>query len=407
MFLLFAYRYFKAKKSTNSINIIAWVSVVAIFTGTAALVLVLCVFNGFEDLVKSLYSSFYPNFKISAASGKEIKITDEQLNRLKQLKDVKNFSLVTEEKVLVQNGDFQSFLHLKGVDGNYRYTTGVEKNVIRGQFDLGTASAPKIVLGEGIENRLGIRTGQMNFNLNIILPRKSETENIDLLSDLSVDTIFPSGTFKIQQDFDNNYGITNIDFVKKATLTPNNTYTAIEIATVPEASEKSVKTNLQQIFKSPYKVETIYEQNRTLYSAMQLERWAIYAVLCLILVIAAFNMIGALFILILEKQKDIHVLKAMGASNSVINRIFLTEGMLLAFIGSAGGMLVAYLLAWLQLKFHLVPLKGGSFLIDYYPVKLKLTDFLLVSATVFVIALIASWVPARKAALTEVSLRTD
>jgi len=140
---------------------------------------------------------------------------------------------------------------------------------------------------------------------------------------------------------------------------------------------------------------------------MNVERWVIYGVLCLILVVAAFNMIGALTMLVLEKQKDISVLHAMGSTRNFIQKIFLNEGLLLATIGGAAGMLLALLLAWLQITFHLIPLEGGSFLIDYFPVKLRAVDFLLVGVTVFVIAIIASWLPSRKAAMQEYSLRSE
>ena len=150
-----------------------------------------------------------------------------------------------------------------------------------------------------------------------------------------------------------------------------------------------------------------YEQNRSLYSIMNAERWVIYGVLCLILVVAAFNMIGALTMLVLEKQKDISVLHALGGNRSFIQKIFLSEGMLLALIGCGVGMLLALLIAFLQVKFHLIPLAGGSFLIDYFPVKLRLMDFLLVGTTVFIIAFIASWLPSRKAAAQDFSLRSE
>ena len=140
---------------------------------------------------------------------------------------------------------------------------------------------------------------------------------------------------------------------------------------------------------------------------MNMERWVIYAVLCLILVVAAFNMIGALTMLVLEKQKDISVLNALGGNRNFIQKIFLSEGMLLAIIGGGIGMLLALLLAWLQIRFHLIPLQGGSFLIDYFPVRLRAMDFGMVAATVFVIAMIASWLPSRKAAAQQFSLRSE
>lgn len=407
MHFLFAWRYFKAKKSTNAINIIAWISITAIIIGTAALVLVLSVFNGFEDLVKSLYSSFYTDLKISPVSGKTIILTPEQLQKIKGINDIRNFSLVVEEKALLQNGENQSVVYLKGVDENYRYVTGVAYHLIKGNYDIGTVDQPKLILGAGVENAIGIQSDRNIFTLKIYLPRKSKSEQINQFEDISGDTINSAATFLIQQDFDNKYGITNIDFVKRALKLDANEYSGVEIALVNISEESKVKKELQDILGNGYLVQNKFEQNRSLYSVMNLERWVIYGILSLILVVAAFNMIGALTMLVLEKQKDISVLHSLGGSRNFIQKIFLSEGLLLAIIGGGVGMLLAVLIAWAQIHFHLIPLQGGSFLIDYYPVKLELMNFLLVGGTVLIIALIASYIPARKAANQEFSLRSE
>lgn len=408
MHFLFAWRYFRAKKSTNAINIIAWISIAAIIIGTAALILVLSVFNGFEGLVKTLYSSFYTDIKISPASGKIISVTEKQLQKLKGLSGIKNFSLVVEEKAMAHNGDYQSVIYLKGVDENYRYVSGVSDNLLYdAPYDLGNESSPKLIVGAGVEGALGIRADKNIFLLKIYLPRKTNSEQINFLEDISNDTIRSSAAFKIQQDFDNKYGITNIDFVKKAMKMNTDEYGGVEIALEDPSSANRIKAELKKIFSDGYLVQNKYEQNRSLYSVMNLERWVIYGVLCLILVVAAFNMIGALTMLVLEKQKDISVLHALGSSRKFIRKIFLGEGFLLAVMGGGAGMLLALLVVWLQLKFHIIPLSGGSFLIDYFPVQLKLTDFLLVGITVSIIALLASWIPATKAAKQEFSLRSE
>jgi len=404
---LFAWRYFKAKKSTNAINIIAWISIAAIIIGTTALILVLSVFNGFEGLVKSLYSSFYTDLKVSPRSGKVITVTPEQLQKLKGLDGIRTFSLVVEEKALVKNGDYQSVIYLKGVDENYRYVSGVADNLVNGEYDLGTEEVPKLILGAGVEGALGIQADRNIFTLKIHLPRKTDTEQFDQISGISNDTIRSSAAFRIQQDFDNKYGITNIDFVKRSLRLGPNEFSAVEIALKDPSRTNQLKKALEPVFGKEYLVQNKYEQNRSLYSIMNVERWVIYGVLCLILVVAAFNMIGALTMLVLEKQKDISVLHALGGNRKFIQRIFLSEGMLLALIGGGIGMLLALLIAWLQMRFHLIPLAGGSFLIDYFPVKLRLADFLLVGATVFIIALIASWLPSRKAAMQDFSLRSE
>ncbi len=409
---LFAWRYFKAKKSTNAINIIAWISIVAIVMGTAALILVLSVFNGFEGLVKSLYSSFYPDIRISPSSGKIITVTKEQLQKLKGVSGVRNFSLVAEEKALLQNGNYLSMVFLKGVDENYKYVTGVEKHIVKSRFandsfNIGRADDPYVILGAGVENAVGVETDRNLLTLNVYLPKHSSSELIDPLQNISEDSINTSGTFLIQQDFDNKYAITNLEFLKKMLGLTRDQYGAIEISLKNKDNENDIKLQLQQIFGNSYKVQTRYEQNQSLYSIMGAEKWVIYAILVLLMIVFSFTIISSLTMLVIEKEKDISVLHALGGNKNFIQKVFLSEGLLLSIIGGIAGMLLALLLAWMQVHFKLIPLQGGSFLIDYFPVRLKIGDFILVSMTVLVIALLASWIPARKAALNEFSLRSE
>lgn len=404
---LFAWRYFRAKKSTNVINIISWVCVTAIIVCTAALILVLSVFNGFEGLVKSLYSSFYPDIRIGAARGKVIVLTQAQLQQLRGVPGIRDFSLVAEEKGILQIDENQALVYLKGVDSNYRNTTGVADHIADGKYDIGVPESPKLIIGAGIEGALGIRAAYSPSPLTIYVPRRSGTEHIDPMRDISSDTIHTAATFMIQQDFDNKYAITNIEFIKEAMQLGDDEYTAAEIAVVNPSNTDAVKQQLQTIMGPQYLVQNRYEQNQSLYAVMNLERWVFYAILSLILVVAAFNMIGALTMLVLEKQKDISVLNALGASHRFILRIFLNEGLLLAVIGGAIGMLLALIMVLLQQKFHVIPLQGGSFLIDYFPVELRIGDFLLVAATVIVIAIMASYIPAFKASRQEFSLRSE
>lgn len=404
---LFAWRYFKARKSTNAINIISWISIGAIIVGTAALILMLGVFNGLEGLVKSLYSSFYSEMNISAAHGKTITVTNEQLQKLKGLAGIKNFSLVVEEKGMLKNGSYQSVVVLKGVDENYQYVTGVADHLIRGKYDLGTADDPLLIMGAGVENAVGVLADRNLLALMIYLPKKNSSELIDPLENISEDSINTSGTFVIQQDFDNKYAITNLAFVKQMLGLKQDQYGAIEISLKDRSAPDDIKKDLQKIFDSNYKVQTRYEQNQSLYSIMRAEKWVIYAVLVLIMVIFSFTLVSSLTMLVIEKEKDISVLHALGGNRNFIQRIFLSAGLLLTLIGAGCGILLALLIAWLQVHFELIQLSGESFLISYYPVTVKVSDLLLVAVTVIVIALLASWIPSRKAALNEFSLRSE
>lgn len=407
MYLTFAWRYFNAKKTTNAINVIAWVSMIAIVVITAAFIVLLSVFNGFEGLVKSLYSTFYTDLRIIPATGKVLTMDPALTSRIRSLKEIKNFSFVVEEEALLQNADITTPVIMKGVDSNYEQVTGVADKVIRGGFLLGTVDEPAIVLGSGIENALAVETDRNIYPITAYMFRRGININVvDPFQAFAASNMATSGTFFIQQDLDNKYAITNLDFVKLMMKMKENEYGSMEIAlTDPDRSE-TVKEQLQEIVGKNYKVQTRYEQNQSLYSVMTLEKWAIYGVLTLMLIVATFTMVGALTMLVLEKQKDIQVLKAMGAGQSLVQKIFLSEGLLLALIGTASGMLLALLICWAQVKFDLIPIQGGTFLIDHYPVTMQPFDFLIVFITVTVIAFTASWFPSRKAGLQPIELKS-
>ncbi|HEX6333920.1 MAG TPA: FtsX-like permease family protein [Flavisolibacter sp.] len=407
MNFLFAWRYFRAKKSTTAINIIAWISIVAIIIGTASLILVLSVFNGFEDLVKSLYSSFYPDIRITPASGKQLVLTQAQLDDLRSVKGVRSVSMSVEEKALLRNGEYQSIIILKGVDASYGRVTTVPAHMISGTFNTGSEEQPLLVLGAGIENAVGVLSDRNITPLVVYVPRKGEVTLSDPFKSLSADTIQTSGAFVIQQEFDNKYALTNLAFVKNMLGMPPDAYGAAEISVLPGHEPDDIRDEMKKKLGDGYVVHNRFQQNAGLYTVMQIEKWVIYAILSLILVVAAFNMIGALTMLVLEKKQDISILHAMGASRSFIQRIFLSEGLLLAIMGGVIGMLLAFLVGWAQTKYHLIPLTGSTFMIDYFPVKMVLSDFLLVSTTVLVIALIASWMPSAKAARQQLVLRSE
>ncbi len=405
MNLLFAWRYFRSNKSTNVINVIAWISVGAIAVGAAALILVLSVFNGFEDLVKGLYADFYADMRIIPARGKTFHLPGEKIQQVKNTKGVAIISFVAEEKALLSGGPLQTIVSLKGVDENYTSINRLNtpKHIVRGKFELGTVTDPKLVVGAGIENAAGVDVEKELYPATIYLPNRNAAR---LISDdgLNSFSVIPSGTFMVQQDFDNKYVFSNLAFVKYMLSMADDEFSAVEMKVSDDPNK--VKELLQTQLGKDFLVETRYEQNRSLYAVMQIEKWVIYGILSLILVVAAFNMIGALTMLVLEKQKDIAVLKAMGANDQMVQRIFLSEGLLLATIGGGAGILLATLICWLQLQFKLLKLGGNTFIIDYYPVKMAAGDYVLVTATIILIAVLASWIPSRKASLQLFSLKS-
>ena len=407
MYLTFAWRYFKAKKSANAINWISWVTVGVIAFATACQILVLSVFNGFEGLVKSLYSSFYTDIKIIPQKGKTFLLTNDQIQQIKKNSGVQVVSLIAEEKALLQNKDLQTIVYLKGVDENYHQVCGVAEKTFVGKFNIGDVNEPGLILGAGIQNAAGVNVSNNSSasELTIILPKKGKVSVTDPLQSLSEGRIKATGVFAIQQDFDNKYAITNLNFVKNQIGFAIDEYSAVEIKLNDPSNLSTIQKQLADLLGSNFKVQSKYEQNSSLYNTMKIEKWAIYAVLTLILFIAAFNMISALTMLVLEKKKDISVLQSMGADKAMILKIFLSEGLLLAAIGAFTGLLMAVLICFLQIKFHFFKLKGGSFLIDYFPVKMQAADFILVLSTVTFISFLAAWFPARKAAVQLIELR--
>lgn len=404
MHFKFAWRYFKAKKSTNAINIISWVTAGVIAFSTLCQVLVLSVFNGFEGLVKSLYSNFYSDVKVVPAKGKTFTLTQEQLHQIRSYSGIKGTSLNIEEKALLQNQDQQTVVLLKGVDSNYYKVSGVPQKMYDGIFNIGTVANPKLILGAGIEYAIGVQADRNLFPITVFLPKKTKSNNP--LEALSTGNATTSGSFAIQQDFDNKYVITNLAFMRQQMNYQPDEYSALEIALKDPSKTDEFTKMLQKSLGDKYKVLTKYEQNMSLYNSMKLEKWFIYAVLTLILIIAAFNMVGALTMLVLEKRKDISVLLSLGADKSLIKKIFLSEGILLAVVGAGTGMVLALIIAFLQMKYHIIKLVGNSFLIDYFPVKLEWTDFLLVIFTALIIAFTASWFPAKKASEQMFNLKT-
>ena len=373
---------------------------------TMCQVLVLSVFNGFEDLVQQLYSNFYADVKVIPASGKTITLTSDQLRQINAMQGVIGVSTNVEEKALLQNGEQQTVVLLKGVDKNYSKVSGVPQKMLRGKYNIGDVDHPKLILGSGIESALGVQSDRNLFPVTLFLPKKTNRENASLISALSEGNATTSGSFAIQQDFDNKYVITNIDFVKQQMNYQPDEYSAVEITLTNNQSPDKFTKLLQSKLGSKYKVQTKYEQNTSLYNSMRLEKWFIYAVLTLILIIAAFNMIGALTMLVLEKRKDISVIQALGADKSMIRKIFLSEGLILAITGAGIGIIMALIIAFLQLKFHFIKLEGNSFLIDYFPVKLVLTDFIIVVVTSILIAFLASWFPAKRASEQAFNLKS-
>lgn len=396
MHFLFAWRYFRGKYSFQAIQLIAWVSVFAIAIGTAALLTILSVSNGFSEIVNGLYSDFYADLRVVPKSAKFTRLTQQELNRVRQISGVQYATGIVENKAILVRGAQQTVVFIKGVDSNYIHINKVNQYLKRGRFAVGNLESPQLVLGIGVEENLSLYNAGLGEALELIAVGRSgkSLKSMDQLNHLLA---VQSGAFSVQQEFDAQYVFTSNAFAQYLFDLDTNQYSGIELS-IDLAKEATIVKAIQDLLGSEYLVLNKYQQNADLYKIMQIEKWIIFAILALIMVVASFNLVGALTMLVLEKQKDIQVLHAMGASSGTIQKIFLSLSIVMSITGAMIGGLIASCLIFLQTQFHFIPLQGTSFVIDYYPVKAVWTDYVAVMGLVVFIAIVAGWIPAKKAA---------
>jgi len=393
---LFAWRYFRGKYAFQAIQIIAWVSVFAIAIGTAALITILSVSNGFSSVVKGLYADFYADMSVTPKSGKYFSVNTAQYSKLKNSKGVKAISRVVESRALLVKGEYQTVAIIKGVENSYGNINKINKYLKRGEYRIGDLQSPLFIMGIGVEHKLGFMQQMIGDTLQVFAVNRSG-KSITQIGQLNNLTAQQSGAFSIQQEFDDQYVFTNLDFAQYLFDLNPFEVSAIEIA-VDEKDEKSLSIEIQKVLGPNIVIKNRYQQNIDLYRIMQVEKWIIFCILALIMAVASFNLVGALTMLVLEKEKDIHVLNAMGATQWDIQKIFLILSGVMALLGAFIGGAIASLFCWLQYKFHFIKLGGGSFIIDYYPIQPMVIDYVLIMSLVIVIALLAGWIPSRKAA---------
>ncbi|MCS6918097.1 MAG: FtsX-like permease family protein [Chitinophagales bacterium] len=398
----FARRYLFARKSSNVINILSWISVSGIAIGSLGLILVLSVFNGFRSLVISLYNSFSPEFVIVAAEGKSFVADSALMAELSAIPGIKAVSRVIEENALLIAGDHQAIAIIKGVDDAYVSVTGVDQAIAEGFFSVQDSISPQVVLGMGVAQSLNIHLQDPFALISIYIPKKNVTRWINPIDAFHRETVRPAGIFSIQAEVDNKYAFVSLDLARRLTGYSQQV-TALEIAVNPRSDIAFVSAALSNAIGPHLKVKNRYQQNETLYRVMNTEKWAVYAILTLILLVASFNMVGSLSMLAIEKKRDISMLKAIGAGSHLIRNIFIYEGLLIALTGLLLGTALSLLLILLQQRFALLKM-AGTFVIDAYPVEVHGSDLLLVLATVMAIALLAAWYPARQAASSPIRI---
>ncbi|MGE0560271.1 MAG: FtsX-like permease family protein [Flavobacteriales bacterium] len=388
-----AKRYLISKKSHHVINIISWISVSGIGIATMALVVVLSAFNGLQTLVEQLYASFDPDIKITAITGKTFDASSFPKAKLLDLTEVDFVTESIEDVALFKYNDKQTVATLKGVEPEFYQMTGLDTLMYEGQFKKDTETTHYINVGYGIADNLSlyINPGFLE-EISVIIPKKGNSKNFIPGEEFTRKYATPSGVFSISPDFDNKYVLASLPFVRKL-LDKENQVSSIELKLAPNTNWEKVKLVIQQIVGENYTIQTRYELNELVFKTNETEKWITFLILSFILVIASFNIIGSLTMLILDKKDDVWILKTMGADNRLIQKLFFAEGMLINLLGAFSGMVFGALLCWIQMKFGLLRLNGG--IVDFYPIELHWMDFVNISVIVLTIGIIASWFPVR------------
>jgi len=394
--LFMARRYLFSKKSHNLINIISLVSMIGLAVGTAALIIVLSVFNGFENVIKSLYHTFNPDLMITVKQGKTFEINRFPLEKIKTWPGIAQVVQVVEEDALFKYNDKQYIGKIKGLSENYEKVNRIDTAMRSGSFVLQSGKADFAVLGVGVAWSLGVNLRDAGDLLTVFVPRRGSPSSFNFSNAFNRDAIRPAGVFSIQQDFDEKYVLVPLRFARKL-LNYKQEVTSVEIYLKKGADVDKIQSEIKKILGTTFQVQNRFQQNETLFKIMKSEKTAIYLILVFILILASFNMIGSLSILIVEKVKDIATLKSMGANVRVVRRIFLKQGLLISLISGGTGLIIGFVVLWLQQTYGLVQLGStqGDFIINAYPVRMQLFDFIYVFLTVQLIGLLASWYPVR------------
>jgi len=375
------------------VHIISWVSLFGVAIGTAALILVLSVFNGFENLVLSMYNSFDPHLKITTTEGK-IFNPKEASTLLLTVEEIENYALVLEEKVLLKYQEKEYIATVKGVSEEYLQMTNFDSLLIDGEYINGFESNNVAVVGRGVAYYLSMGVGSIFEQLNVFIPNRNPKTLLNPTTAFKQSAVVPVGVFGVQAEVDAEYIITPLLFLQQLSER-NNEVSAIEIKLKDEGDMFIIQQQLKMALSDMYKVKNRLEQQEFLYKILNTEKLAVFLILTFIMIIATFNIIGALSMLMLDKKKDISTLRSLGCTVRDIQSTFFKKSMLTILLGIVLGLILGIGIAFLQQTFGFISMGGGSFVINTYPVAIVFTDVLLVGAIVFIIGLLASWYPAR------------
>ncbi|MGZ3810747.1 MAG: ABC transporter permease [Mucilaginibacter sp.] len=389
-----AKRYLFSKKKMHAINIISGVSMLGVFIGSAALIIILSVFNGLEKVILSAYSNFTAELRIEPKQGKTFDPNTPYFNALHRDPKLFSFIQVLEEKALVRYGTTGEYIGtVRGVSDEFLRNKQLDSTIERGSFTLKDDGHYMAVIGATVQGKLSVSIHNQLSPLQIYTPRRNASSSVDPLSEFDVRYIYPSGIFNIQQDF-NGLIITPIEFMRDLLNEPSNV-SAIDLNYKKGTDLQAVEKDIEDKVGTSYIIKNRFEQNADLYKTLNYERWFVFMILVFVLIIAIFNIIGSLTMLVIDKQKDIAILTSLGADKQLIQGIFFFEGMMISFIGCVVGMAVGLIFCVLQEQFGFIKFGDNMTVVDAYPIALKFTDFILVFLTVTGIAAIASGISAR------------
>lgn len=391
--LFIAKRYLFSRKSVNAINIISGISTLGVLVGSAALIIILSVFNGFELLILNMYGSFTPEVRIEPSLGKSFVLDSKLEKRLKEDPRILYYNEVLQEKVLLRYGRNQHIATLKGQVPAVIPANVTDSLINQGIYLLQKGDTDYAVLGAALQAYLGINLEFESALISVYSPKKGNFSSINPAEEFNVRSIKPSGVMVAQPQLDNVI-IAPLSFAREV-LGEHERISAIELDLNPDVNRERFRQGLSELLGNGFLVKDRAQQNPTLYKVLNSEKWAIFFILTFVLIIAIFNIIGSLTMLVIDKKKDIAVLKSLGADDSFIKNIFFAEGMFISLMGCVIGMVLGYIFCLLQQSFGLIEMEGVELVTNVFPIAMKPIDFVLVFLTVLFISSIASFVSSR------------
>jgi lipoprotein-releasing system permease protein len=382
-----------SKKSNNAINIISWISIIAIAITTAALIIILSAMNGLTSVVSNLYNSFEPDLNLTYKKGKHFELTENQLLHIRKLEGVKTIAFCLQDKALLKNGDLQGLVSIKGVSENYTEVVGIDSAVVDGIYSLKNEKTNFAIIGRGVAGQLQINPSNFIDQLSLFSPKKGKDVGLNPADNFSQVYVTPSGIFSLNDDFDFKYVFIDMELARKL-FEEETRYTSLEIACKSPGEADKLKVEILKFLGNDYRIKTKYEANDVLFKSLETEKLITFIILGFVLLIATFNIIGALTMLIIEKKKDIHTLYCLGAGEQLIRLIFMREGFLITVFGALIGLLLGLGVCWVQIQFHLVKF-GSNFILDYYPIELQARDFVWICVLILFIGFVAASYPVR------------